>query len=175
MAQNKEFRISPHDHISVSAIVGDDYLVNQFPQSVGFSGSQLKKILEAIKDEILKWTLELEKRGIIGQDMTFNEKEKQSAVNQTFHIQQFTGVIGDVKNSSVQIYNYSTIHQTLKQLGVSQNERNELENVMDTLAKATPAEKPKHIEKAKAWIVKNEEFLGASVGLVRKALGLDVQ
>ena len=42
-----------------------------------------------------------------------------------------------------------------------QQERNELENIMDLLKTAEPDNKAGLLEKAKAWIVKNESFLAA--------------
>jgi hypothetical protein len=44
---------------------------------------------------------------------------------------------------------------------------------MEEINKAKPTEKPSLIEKAKGWIAKNKEFLGASAEIVRKALGLE--
>jgi molybdopterin synthase catalytic subunit len=106
--------------------------------------------------------------------MSFDEKERKSAQSQVFNIQHFTGVLGDVSHSSVQVYHYSSLHQTLKQQNVPQEERNKLENIMDELKTADPTQKKSLLEKGKAWIVKNQKFLGASASIVRKALGIDV-
>jgi hypothetical protein len=38
------------------------------------------------------------------------------------------------------------------------------------LKTASPTEKPHLIEKAKSWVAKNQEFLGAAVSIVMKAL-----
>ena len=73
--------------------------------------------------------------------MSFDAKEKQSAKNQTFHIQSFTGVFGDVTGSTVTIYDYGSIHQTLKEAGVPRDARNEIEDIMDGLKSATPDQK----------------------------------
>src|SRR5437868_3753271 len=102
--------------------------------------------------------------------MSFDSKEKQNAQNQTFNIQHFTGVFGDVTNSNVNVYDYSSIHQLLKQRNVPQVERNEFENILDELKTAEPAKKVSIIERGKAWIVKNQE---AGISLARKALGAD--
>ena len=40
--------------------------------------------------------------------MDFDEKEKQSATNQVFNIQKFTGILGNVQNSQVALYDYSS-------------------------------------------------------------------
>jgi len=49
---------------------------------------------------------------------------------------------------------------------------NEFENILDELKTSEPAKKASLLERGKAWIVKNQEFLGASAILARKALGL---
>ena len=104
--------------------------------------------------------------------MSFDEKERKSAQGQVFNIQHFAGVLGDVSHSSVQVYDYSSLHQVLKQQQVPQQDRNELENIMDELKTADPAKKSTLLEKGKAWIATNEKFLGATVAVVRKALGI---
>jgi hypothetical protein len=145
--------------------------VSHWQQQIKFSPVQLKGLLNAVKDKLLDWSLELETRGIIGENMSFDEKERKSAQSQVFNIQNFTGVLGDISHSSVQVYDYSTLHQTLKQHNVPQQERNGLENIMDELKKAEAGKKDGLLEKGKAWIVKNEPFLGAATSIVRKALG----
>jgi hypothetical protein len=158
----------PFPLMSIDGMGGD----HNFPQRLVFSPVQIKRILEAIKDKILDWTIELEQRGILGDDMSFDKEEKQKAHQQIFNIQNFTGVLGDVKDSSVTVYDYSSIHQVLRNHKVPQRERNEIENILDGLKQAKPDEKASLLEKGKDWIVKNHEFLGASASIVRKALGL---
>jgi hypothetical protein len=148
--------------------------VSHWQQQIEYSPVQLKGLLSAVKDKLLDWSLELETRGIIGENMSFDEKERKSAQGQVFNIQHFAGVLGDVSHSSVQVYDYSSLHQTLKQQNVPQQKRNELENIMDELKTADPAKKKSLLEKGKAWVVKNQEILGASASIVRKALGIDV-
>jgi AbiTii len=173
LSKGQQCHFPPPSHIPVQGLGGGNYMVNQWSQRIVISSNQLTRILEAVKNEILNWTVELEKRGILGEDMGFDEQEMKAATSQTFHIQKFTGIIGNVSHSNVQLYDYSSIHQTLKESGVPQSERNALENIMDELAKATPAQNPSLIEKAKGWVVKNKDFLGASVEIVRKSLGLE--
>ncbi len=160
-----------HDqHYPVQDLTGRS--IKNWEQQIEISETHLRGLTSAIKDKLLDWSLELEKRGILGEDMSFDEKERKSARSQTFHIQNFTGVFGDVSHSSVQIYDYSSLHQTLKEQDVPQQERNKLENIMDELKTATPAKRAGLLENAKEWVVKNEGFLGASAVIVRKALGL---
>jgi hypothetical protein len=158
-------------HYRVGNDMGMD--ISDWQQQIEIPTIQLRGLLSAIRDKLLDWSLELEKRGILGENMSFDEKERQSAQSQVFHIQNLTGVAGNISNSSVQIFDYGSIHQTLKQQNVPQPERNELENILDKLRTATPAEKPSLLEKGKAWVVKNEAFLGASATIIRKVLGLE--
>ena len=89
------------------------------------------------------------------------------------NIQHFTGVLGDVTNSVVNVYDYNSIRSELKQLNIPRSERSELEDILDEL-KADPPAKTKQslIEKGKAWIVRNQDFLGAGASIVRQALGI---
>jgi hypothetical protein len=148
-------------------------IASTLPQRVVFSGIVFKGMIEAVRDRLLDWSLELEKRGITGENMSFEEQEKAAARNNIFHIQNFTaGVLGNVSHSSVNVYDFDSIHQELKQWKVPQSERNELENILDAMKNSPPEEKPSLIEKGKAWIVKNQEFLGAGASIIRKALGM---
>lgn len=144
---------------------------DEWPQQMRIDSTKISGVLDAIRNKVVDWSAELEKRGIMGENMSFNPTERQSA-HQSISIQNFTGVLGTVTNSAVTIYDYSTIHQALKEQNVSQQERNELENIMDELKKTPPEQRPPLLERAKAWLVKNESFLGATVSLVRKACGI---
>ena len=145
----------------------------QCPQQVRHPSTDIKRILEAIREQILNWAIELEQKGITGDDMSFDADEKRKAQNKTFNIQHFTGVLGNVTNSTVQIYDYSSIHQQLKQQGVPQAQRNELENILDELKKQPTAQKKQSlIEAGKTWIVRNQDLLGAGANIVRQALGI---
>ena len=48
----------------------------------------VKKVVDAVRDSIMDWAIELEKRGIIGEGLSFSEKEletaHQSSINITF-------------------------------------------------------------------------------------------
>lgn len=47
---------------------------------------QMRAIPDAVKDKILEWALALERRGVLGEGVTFTEKEKNEAHNITFNI-----------------------------------------------------------------------------------------
>ncbi|MCJ8352306.1 hypothetical protein [Moritella sp.] len=56
-------------------------------------------ILEAIRNEILNWSLDLESRDILGNGMSFSKEEKQAASQTNYHV---TNHIGSMQNSQLQ-------------------------------------------------------------------------
>ncbi len=66
---------------------------------IGFS--QAVNIAEQARNLVLNWALELEKNGVLGEDMTFttDEKREASSVSYQFNIQN-VGVLGDVSGQS---------------------------------------------------------------------------
>ena len=46
-------------------------MLSDFPQRFTVAGSQFKRIVESVTDELIKWTTELDKRGIKGENMNF--------------------------------------------------------------------------------------------------------
>ncbi len=68
----------------------------------------LKGVLDAIRTEILKWSLKLEKDGILGEGMTFSkdEQRKASEVHYTTH---FHGNVGNVAQSSEHVIQTASI------------------------------------------------------------------
>jgi len=80
--------------------------------------ANIYRILEAIRDTILQWSLELEEIGILGEGMTFSPQEKNSALQHkyetnnyiTMHNQQFNAPVGAVQNGD---YNTANVSQTV--------------------------------------------------------------
>jgi AbiTii len=62
---------------------------------------QVWGIVEAVRNLVLNWSLELEKAGVLGEEMLFTEQEKEDAgtVTQQFIIQN-VGVLGNVSGSA---------------------------------------------------------------------------
>ncbi|CAM5198987.1 AbiTii domain-containing protein [Alishewanella longhuensis] len=56
-------------------------------------------ILDAVRNRVLDWALQLETQGVLGEGMSFTEKEKQSAHTVTY---QVTNNIGSMQNSQLQ-------------------------------------------------------------------------
>jgi AbiTii-like protein len=69
--------------------------------TVFLSEGSLWVVVEVVRNLVLIWTLELEKAGILGAEMTFTRKEKEqgAAVTQQYFIQN-VGVLGNVSDSA---------------------------------------------------------------------------
>ncbi|MDR4493090.1 MAG: hypothetical protein AB7P17_15280 [Nitrospirales bacterium] len=125
-------------------------------------------ILEAVRNKILTWSLDLEKNGILGEDLTFSKKEVQAASNVTYNIENFSGVLGNISNGQIQIGDYNSIHAELKKLGISQTERNILEEILDQLPKATDNQRDGLLQKGRDWLMRNASSLGTLSETIRK-------
>jgi len=60
------------------------------------NSGQVRAIPDAVKDKVLDWACELERRGVHGEGVTFNEKEKQIAHTIVFNIKDST--VGQLNN-----------------------------------------------------------------------------
>lgn len=122
--------------------------------------SKITSILETIRTTVLKWSLRLEQEGILGEGMAFSGEEKEKAkTSDSVHIENY-GIWGNVQAQNVQIGDYASIHNQLKKAGVSQQERNELEKILDEL-KATSGEKHESIvQRGMDWVNRNKVLIG---------------
>lgn len=79
--------------------------------SLHVSVHDIKAIIDKIKTCILDWTLKLEEKGILGDDMTFNNNEIESAkgLPQQIHNYYNCNITGDVENSQIISGNNNTI------------------------------------------------------------------
>lgn len=75
-----------------------------FPTDVciHLDNSALFNIVESVRNLVLEWSLELEKAGIIGENMTFsvNEKKEATPITQQFFAQSI-GVVGDLRDNAL--------------------------------------------------------------------------
>ncbi len=70
---------------------------------LAFTTFQIRGIVERVRSRILQWALDLEGRGILGEGMTFTQREKQ-AVQQIHYHNHF----GDVSGSLLQIASHGS-------------------------------------------------------------------
>ena len=127
-----------------------------FEVTLFLSEGTLWAVVEAVRDLVLNWSLELEKAGILGEEMTFTAKEKEEAgaVTQQFFIQN-VGVLGDVSGNA-NVKNTQTATATLdvgevarfaaEALGslgqIPKGLKQRLEPVLVDIRKETAREKP---------------------------------
>lgn len=95
--------------------------------TISFSTSYIDGIIEIVQNSILKWALNLEKEGIIGDNMTFTDKEKEIAKNTSNITNYITGNVGNLmlqQNSD----NSTQIQNNLENL--NENQIKELDNLL---------------------------------------------
>lgn len=133
--------------------------------------SKITSILETVRTTLLKWALQLEKEGILGEGMTFSEEEKEKAkAADSIHIEHFHGIWGNVQAQNVQIGYYASIHNQLKDAGVSQEERNELENILDELRTSTGEKRQSIVQRGLDWVKRNKVLIGTLGQLIMEWL-----
>lgn len=101
--------------------------------------NQLISILNAVRTRMLEWALSLEAEGILGDGLSFSERERNLAMtSKTIRIENFQGVLGDVHGSNVsqtntitvQSGNFGSLANYLRQQGVSATAIEELEQAV---------------------------------------------
>ncbi len=78
----------------------------------------ITEIIDKVRNCLLEWTIELERKGILGENMTFNEKETASAKHFSQQINNYYGTVvnGDVENSQITSGNNNTITYNSEQI-----------------------------------------------------------
>jgi hypothetical protein len=126
--------------------------------------SQIVEILDAVRNTILEWSLRLESEGILGDDLSFSDNEKQKASSSTViqHVETFNlqGVLGSVTDSTVTQNLQMTVQKNdldglrnyLSSLNIDEEDIGELENALQ--ADPKPKRNRKFGEKVSAWMGK---------------------
>jgi hypothetical protein len=70
------------------------------PVALHMDSSSAVAILDAARNNVLEWSLRLEKAGILGEGLRFSQNERQQARTITYNINN-VGVLGDVSGSAV--------------------------------------------------------------------------
>lgn len=66
------------------------------------ASTQVSGILDAVRNTVLDWSLQLEKEGILGDGHTFSDEERERASSSThISIGTFQGILGPVRGSTV--------------------------------------------------------------------------
>jgi hypothetical protein len=94
------------------------------------------RVLDAVRNLVLNWSLEMEKVGVLGEGMTFNlqEKEKAQPAGQQFFIQN-VGVLGDISGHAT-VDNTQNASMALD-LGQVRDVVAQLKGLMNSLPEAT--------------------------------------
>jgi hypothetical protein len=169
LSKEEEISYTPHENFPITNSLGLTSATN-WPQRAMLNPLQIKGIVEAVRNELLKWAIQLEKRGIKGEDMNFDEKEKHAAASQIFNIGTVLGTVGNVSHSPVTIYDNKTINQILFESNMPKQDKRELEDVFDELKTAPAHKKPSLIQRGEQLIVKHKDALGASAEVLGKLI-----
>ena len=121
----------------------------------------LKGIVDIIKNTVLSWSLQLERDGIVGDEISFSEQEKNTAKSIVYNIKNFTGVFGDVSADSVGIGQNFELLSNIKDLGLPDTEVSEIEKIMQELPNADSNQKASLTKKGFAWLSRNYGKLGS--------------
>jgi len=124
-------------------------------------------VLDTVRNEVLQWSLQLEREGILGAGMSFSKEEVTRAATITYNISQFTGVLGDVSSSQMQFGDFNRIYSELKRLGISQEERNDLENILDEVQTATGDRRSSLVRRGMEWVTRNSPAIGTLSETIR--------
>ena len=169
LSQQEQCSYTPHKNFSIQSSLGLGY-ASQWPQRVIINPSEFKGVLEAVRNELLQWAINLEKRGIKGENMDFNDQEKKNANSIVYNIGTVHGAVGNVSNSPVTFYDNKTINQLVVEKNIPKPDRRELEDILDELKTAEPAKKKSLAARAEELIVKHREALGATAEIIVKSI-----
>lgn len=121
-----EILVEPHENevltmpfskqVQATLIRGADLIS---PPVLLVSSSKIHGILDLIRTKVLNWALDLESQGVIGENLSFSEKEQKAASNITINVETMTNsqiqadTIGSTQNL---ISNQFDINKLLKVL-----------------------------------------------------------
>jgi hypothetical protein len=77
--------------------------------SLEVSGSQLHRIIDAVRNIILKWSIKLESDGILGDEMSFSREEKEKAHSITYNIKNY--IQGQFDHSQIQLESVNSVQK----------------------------------------------------------------
>lgn len=130
-----------------------------------FGKPQIAGVLDSVRSRILDWAITLEAEGVLGEGLSFSRDETEKAQSVVQNIRN--SIVGDVHGAQIQFGNYNTIHAKLKECGIAQADRNELENIVDELGGATGNKRKGALKRGLEWTVKHADKLGSLSETVR--------
>ncbi len=99
----------------------------QMQMAVHVSKTAAADIIEKVKNTLLEWTLELEAKGILGEDLIFNDKEKEIAKRIPQQINNYYGAVNVINGSPKKLqaiagevvkanFNYDLVKKTVEEI-----------------------------------------------------------
>lgn len=88
-------------HVSFPPETETQLLKAMYPKmkpTLEVSGASIKGITDRVRDIVLNWALDLEAKGILGEGMTFSDREKKTASEANYHVHYH----GNVGKSQIQ-------------------------------------------------------------------------
>lgn len=131
---------------------------NELESRLSITKSQLRNIIDQVRKKLLHWSLELEKKGIIGENLSFTNEEKAEAkkLQQTFitniygssnvNVSQAYSEQGNIEQyAKLELSNLSVIEQELKNMlnALSSDIRKIIEAKIKELEKESKSQNPK--------------------------------
>lgn len=158
-----------------------------------FPKSRMKSILDSIRNVILKWSLDLEEKGVLGNDMSFSEKEKIIANDIKYTtINHFNG---EVSNSQIQQHAHSStqinqinevdkekanvvlkhIIENFRDLDINEHQKLEIENNIKVIEEQLESSNLKPVKIQKSFKVIQSVLEGVSGSLIASGLIHQIQ
>ena len=128
----------------------------------------VKDIEEKVKNTILEWTLKLEAEGIVGENMTFSEKEKDCAINIPQTVNNYYGNTSVINSPSKDMI--TEVEKSISESDLSKDDMKTAVELLDDIK--SKIEKEKKPDILKSALVGLKDFLintGANVaaGLIQ--------
>jgi hypothetical protein len=115
-----------------------------------FGKSKAQGIIDTVRNIVLDWSLKLEEDGIMGEGLSFSDKEKQEASKQNYNINNFYGNASGIQfqqnspNSTQTMTNgvnveqisnlISQLNENLNRAGLTENQQRAVEAEVETIS-----------------------------------------
>lgn len=116
-------------------------------------------ILHTVRSIIQNWSIQLEEQGFVGESFTFTQEEKTMAINNNYHINNLSGILGDVINSNVTQNNLvsfknneALLRDALQESKVDQEDIDEITEILSHSER--PQNKDSFPHQVKEWLKK---------------------
>lgn len=125
LSQNDRESLEAQLPPEVAAQLMNTFDVPLFPTRI-IQTYHFKNVIDSVRNAVLEWALDLEEKGIVGDDISFSEKEKQTASAITYNIQNY---IGTIDNSQVQ---QGTLSSTQNNY-LSNHQKEKINNILEEI------------------------------------------